>query len=53
MIFVWNTSSVVDPGIIGCFGHYHQTPSPQGGPAEADQIPGSVLLLFNWSQLGE
>ncbi|KAI9536139.1 hypothetical protein NQZ68_036661, partial [Dissostichus eleginoides] len=23
-----------DPEIIGCFGHYHQTPSPQGGPAE-------------------
>ncbi|XP_039979295.1 uncharacterized protein LOC120787787 isoform X2 [Xiphias gladius] len=46
-----DTSLVVDPRIMECFGHYHKTPSPEEGPAEVDQAlecvpyPTGVLLL--------
>ena len=40
-----DTSSVVDLRIIRRFGHYHQTPSPKGGPARVDQTPGCVSVI--------
>ena len=33
-------SSVVVPGIIECFGRYHKTLSPEGGPPEVNQLSG-------------
>lgn len=36
---IWDTSSVVDPGVNRCFGHYHHTPSPEGGPDGIDHVP--------------
>lgn len=33
-------SSVVVLRIIECFGRYHKTLSPEGGPPEVDQLPG-------------
>lgn len=31
-IKIWNISSVVNLRILGCFSHYHYTPSPKDGP---------------------
>lgn len=31
-----DTSSVVNLGVIECFGHYHYTLSPKDGPPEVD-----------------
>lgn len=33
------------PEFIGCFGPYHQTPSPEEGPAGFDQFPSVCLIL--------
>ena len=39
-----DTSSVVDLGINGCFGHYHYTPSTKDGPDGVDQVPWCVHI---------
>ncbi len=39
------TSSVLFPGVTGCFGSYNRHPRP-GDPTEADQTPAHVQVAF-------